>query len=227
VSFYPEPAWPPRSEAALLAERGRSTLHPYEGPTIRGERWGLGIASNSFVPRLEPTLEKLARAQRLLLRSADSIPAEHWKTPPKRGTWCAAEVVAHIIMVERSVIGRADRVLQHMPKEFPFFRRFHLPLALVERRIIRQKTPIPLDPGLVQEKETMLAELREVRERTLAFLEETRGRDLSKYRWPHPFLGSFDMYEWFQFVASHEIRHEKQLREISAGLPKAIATLQK
>ena len=180
-----------------------------------------------FVPRLELTLEKLARAQHHLLRSADSIPTEHWKTPPKRGAWSAAEVIAHLVMVERAVVGKADRVLQHTPKEFSFFKRFHLPLALVEGRIIRQKTPVPLDPELVQEKETMLAALREVRERTLAFLDETQGRDLSKYRWPHPFLGSFDVYEWFQFVASHEVMHEKQLREISAGLPKAIATLQK
>jgi hypothetical protein len=118
-------------------------------------------------------------------------------------------------------------VLQKTPKQFSVFRRFHLPLALVETRIIRRKTPLPLDPELVQEKETMLAALREVRERSLAFLEETKGRDLSKYRWPHPFLGSFDMYEWFQFIASHEVRHEKQMREIAVSLPKAIATLQK
>jgi hypothetical protein len=35
------------------------------------------------------------------------------------------------------------------------------------------------------------------------------------------------MYDWFQFVAAHEARHEKQMREIAASLPKAIATLQK
>jgi hypothetical protein len=180
-----------------------------------------------FVPRLALILEKLAHAQRRLLRTADGVLADQWKTRPTRGGWCAAELVAHLIMVERSVVGTADRVLQKTPKQFSVFRRFHLPLALVEARIIRRKTPLPLDPELVQEKETMLAALREVRERSLAFLEETKGRDLSKYRWPHPFLGSFDMYEWFQFIASHEVRHEKQMREIAVSLPKAIATLQK
>jgi hypothetical protein len=178
------------------------------------------------VPRLEPIFEKLARAQHHLLRSADSIPAELWRTRPERGGWCAAELVAHLIMVERAVIGKADRVLQKAPKQFSILKKFHLPLALVEARIIRRKSPIPVDPELLEEKETMLAVLREVRERTLAFLEETNGRDLSKYRWAHPALGSLDMYKWFQFLASHEVRHEKQLREISAGLPKAIATLQ-
>jgi hypothetical protein len=62
--------------------------------------------------------------------------------------------------------------------------------------------------------------LREVRERTLAFLEETKGRDLSKYRWRHAFLGTLNVYQWLQLVASHELRHEKQLREIAGAYRK-------
>jgi len=168
-----------------------------------------------FVSRLDPILEKLAQAQSRLLTTADTVPADQWKTRPARGGWCAAEVIAHLIMVERTVLGSADRVMQDAPRHFPLLKKFHLPLAIVETRLIRRKTPIPLDPELVREKETMLAELREVRERTLAFVEETKGRDLVKYRWRHPFLGTLNMYEWFQMVACHEIRHEKQMREIA------------
>ena len=177
--------------------------------------------------KLDLILEKLAHAQRRLLRSADSVPADQWKTRPARGGWSAGELIAHLIVVERGVVGRADRIQQKTPKQFSFFQRLHLPIRLVEARVIRQKSPTPVDPELIQEKETMLAALRDVRERTLAFLEETQGRNLSEYRWRHPFLGSFDMYDWFQFVAAHEARHEKQIREIAASLPKAIATLQK
>ena len=177
--------------------------------------------------KLDLILEKLAHAQRRLLRGADSVPADQWKTRPARGGWSAGELIAHLIVVERGVVGKADRIQQKTPKQFSFFQRLHLPIRLVEARVIRQKSPTPLDPELIQEKETMLAALRDVRERTLAFLEETQGRNLSEYRWRHPFLGSFDMYDWFQFVAAHEARHEKQMREIAASLPKAIATLQK
>jgi len=179
------------------------------------------------VAKLDLILEKLAHTERRLLRSADSIPADQWKTRPAGGGWSAGELVAHLIAVERGVVGKADRIQQKAPKQFSFFQRLHLPIRLVEARVIRQKSPIPLDPELIQEKETMLAALRDVHERTLAFLEETQGRDLSEYRWRHPFLGSFDMYDWFQFVAAHEARHEKQMREIAASLPKAIASLQK
>jgi hypothetical protein len=179
------------------------------------------------VAKLDLILEKLAHAQRRLLRSADSVPADQWKTRPARGGWSAGELIAHLIVVERGVVGKADRIHQKTPKQFSFFQRLHLPIRLVEARVIRQKSPTPVDPELIQEKETMLAALRDVREQTLAFLEKTQGRNLSEYRWRHPFLGSFDMYDWFQFVAAHEARHEKQMREIAASLPKAIATLQK
>jgi hypothetical protein len=179
------------------------------------------------VPVLEPILEKLARAQHGLLRAADAVPGELWKTTPKPDAWSAAELVAHLIIVERAVIRAADRILQKVPKRIPLFKRFHLPLMAAELRLMRLKSPLPMDPALMREKEGMLAELREVRERTLAFIDETRGRDLSAYRWRHPFLGSLSTYEWFSLIALHEIRHEKQLREIAAGLPKVIAHSQK
>src|SRR2546423_3178632 len=128
----------------------------------------------------------------------------------RNDSWCAAQLIAHLITVERSVIAKANRVLQHPPKHIAFLSRFHLPLALVEKRLIRRKTPIPLDLQLIREKEDMLAELRHVRERTLAFIQETRGRDLAQYRWRHPFLGSLNAYEWLRFIASHQVRHAKQ-----------------
>lgn len=179
------------------------------------------------MPPLEPILGKLARAQRGLLRAADAVPPQLWSTSPKAGTWSAAELVAHLMIVERAIIRAADKIQNKAPKPVPVFQRFHLPLAVAELRLVRLKSPLPLDPALVREKEAMLAELREVRERTLAFLHETAGRDLSAYRWRHPFLGSLNAYQWFSLIAAHELRHEKQMREIAAGLPKVIAVSQK
>ncbi|HXN53923.1 MAG TPA: DinB family protein [Candidatus Acidoferrum sp.] len=179
------------------------------------------------MPVLERILEKLDRAQHSLLRAADAIPASLWKTCPREGAWSAAELIAHIMTVERAVIGAADRILQRQPKQIPLVKRFRLPFALVELRLVRMKTPIPVNPQLLGEKEAMLAELKEVRARTLALMEETRNRDLSVYKWRHPFLGSLNTYEWFSFLGSHQIRHEKQMREIAVSLPKPISDLQK
>jgi DinB family protein len=179
------------------------------------------------MPPIEPIVRKLDRAQAGLHRAADAIRADQWKSCPCDGAWSAGEVVAHLIMVERTILGKADRITQKPLKLTPLWKRFHLPLAIVEARLIRLKTPIPVDAQLIREKEAMLGELRDVRGRTLAFLEETKNRDLSLYCWPHPFLGTLNLYGWFQMIACHELRHSKQMQEIAATLPKAVEALRK
>ena len=179
------------------------------------------------MPPLEPILEKLDRSQHNLLRAADAVPADLWKTCPREGAWSAAELIAHIMTVERAVVGAAGRILKKQPKPTPIWKRFRLPFVFAEIRLARLKTPIPVDPQLLREKDAMLAELRDVRRGTLALIEETRNRDLSAYRWRHPFLGSLNAYEWFFLLGSHQIRHEKQMREIAASLPKPISASQK
>jgi hypothetical protein len=180
------------------------------------------------MPReLDPILSSMARAHTGLLSAADAVAADGWKTQPSEGKWSAAELVAHLMMVERAVVAKADRIRQHPPNRVSLLKRIHIPMALVEWRWIRRKSPVPVEPEMLRDKEVMLAELRSVRERSLAFLEETRSRDLGTYCWAHPALGTLNTYEWMQFIASHEVRHTKQMREIVASLPKAIESLQK
>lgn len=172
--------------------------------------------------------KNLARAEKQFLAAADAVSADQWKTCPAEGRWSACELVCHLIQVERAIIKNAGKVLQRPPQPRPLSKRFHLPMALVESRLIPRKTPIPLDPALVGEKDEMLIQLREVRQQTRAFLEEnTQGKNLGKYHMPHPFLGTFNLYGWFQVIASHQVRHSKQMREIAAALPKTVTTLQK
>jgi hypothetical protein len=177
--------------------------------------------------RLDAIYAKLARAQSGLVAAAEAVPGELWKTARCEGAWSAAEVIAHVVMIERTVTGAAVRILQKQPKHIPVLKRFCLPAAIVEVRLVRMKTPIAVDAELVREKGTMLAELGQVRDETLALLDKNNGRDLSVYRWRHPFLGYLNAYQWFAFLGSHQIRHEKQMREVAASLPKVIAISQK
>jgi hypothetical protein len=170
------------------------------------------------VPELAAILDKLTRAQANLLHAADAVPTELWNTRPREGCWSAGEVLAHVITIERVVVAAAKRILRKQPKHIPMLKRVHLPFAFVEKRFVRLKTPIPIDPRQLCAKEATLTELREVRRHTLALIEETKNRDLSAYRWRHPFLGSLNAYEWFSLLGSHQIRHEKQIREIAASL---------
>ncbi|HUL17451.1 MAG TPA: DinB family protein [Terriglobales bacterium] len=179
------------------------------------------------MPGLDRIVEKLHRAQRGFLSAADLVPPDLWRLRPADGGWSAGEIVAHLCQVERTILGTADRIIRHAPKAVPIYKRFHLPLLIVESRIIRRRSPIPLDAELIAEKESMLADLRTVRERTLAFLEETSSRNLRPYFWPHAFLGMLNAYEWFEMIASHEIRHTKQVKALAKEIPKVVVTSQK
>jgi DinB superfamily len=171
---------------------------------------------------LQPIREKLARAQTTFFRVADSIPAEKWGECPSLNEWSAAQLVAHLVVVERGVVTNVDRLTQKAPIPVPFPKRMHLPLWLVEARVIRRKSPVPLDESLLAEKEAMLANLRGTRERTMAFIAETERRNLSAYCWRHPFLGMLNAYEWMEMIAAHQLRHTKQVREIEAKLSRKL-----
>ena len=177
--------------------------------------------------RLKTIVANLDRARQGLLRAADGVSAGQWKTRPAEGRWSAGELVGHLITIESTILRSLGRLLEKPPKSVPFYKRFHVPMAVVESRLIRRKSPIATDGALIRKKEEMLAELSETRERTLAFIRETMDRDLGKYSMPHTFLGTLDTYEWLQMVASHEVRHTKQMKEIAEALPKVVAILQK
>jgi hypothetical protein len=106
------------------------------------------------------------------------------------------------------------RLLRATPQPVPLGKRFHLPLMIATWRGRKVRTPIPLDPKRVRDKQESLAGLFATREATVAFIESTRATDVSLYRFKHPFLGSLNMYEWFRMIGYHELRHAKQIREL-------------
>ena len=70
--------------------------------------------------KLDSLITNMAKTQKGLLRAADAVPAKEWRTSPSEGRWSAAELIAHLMMVERAVIGKADRVAQKPPSAFHY-----------------------------------------------------------------------------------------------------------
>ncbi len=167
------------------------------------------------MPEIGPILEKLNRARTGLEGATRALPADKWQQQPRPGAWSAAEVIAHLTMVEERITDRATKLVAGPPPRVPIWKRLHAPPILAGWRGIRARTPIPLDSSLVSGRDEMLARLAAIRRRTLSLLEANRSRDLRAYRWPHPFFGSLNFYDWFRMVAYHEVRHTQQLREIT------------
>ena len=166
------------------------------------------------MPDLGPLLDKLRRTREKFEAAAREVPEQHWRTPPREGAWSAAEIVAHVTMVETLMTGAASKITRKPPVVVPALKRLHVPVALVAWRGRRVETPIPLDTLLLDDRETMLSRLADQRLHTVTFLEAGRDTNFRKYRIQHPVLGSLHYYDWFRTMAAHEARHAKQLREI-------------
>ncbi len=117
-------------------------------------------------------------------------------------------------MIEERTIFGMKRLLRATPSPVPLRKRIHPPLAIATWRGRKVRTPIALDENRVCDKQKSFEGLNAVREVTLQFIESTRGTDVSPYRFDHPFLGSLNMYEWFRMIGYHDLRHQKQIREL-------------
>lgn len=104
------------------------------------------------------------------------------------------------------------------PKKLPFWKRVHFSPRLAQFRLLKRRTPIPLDSALVLDKTESLSRHQALRKRTVALFSDNvtgnSGRNLGAYRQKHPFFGYLDFYDWFYTIGYHELRHSEQLQEI-------------
>ena len=167
---------------------------------------------------VEPIRSKLEKSHAGLLDAAAQIPVRQWQQRPGPGRWSGAEVLSHLTTVERRIQDGAETELAREPASVPFWQRLHIPPKLSEYRLIKVKTPLPLDTSVLDERKAMLEKCGAIRTRTFEILEANAKLDLRRWRWPHPFFGSINGRGWFVAIACHEVRHSKQLREIARAL---------
>jgi hypothetical protein len=153
-----------------------------------------------------------SRAQFLVV--ANRIPDAHWLESPEKDVWSAAEIVAHVGIIEESIILGCKKVSQSDPRPISALKKIRLPLALATWRRKKIRSPIPLKQERVYDREQSYASIDATRQASIAFMESLRDRDLRAHRFPHPIFGSLNLYEWYRFIGYHELRHRKQLCEL-------------
>jgi len=96
--------------------------------------------------------------------------------------------VAHLIIIERAIISASDQMLQP-GKTCTLYKAVSCADGFCGITVWSGgKTPIPQGGEFIGTKEAC-CELRDVRERTLAFMDETKAKDLSVVPRSHAFLG--------------------------------------
>lgn len=154
--------------------------------------------------------------RRLVARVAELQETQASRRPDERA-WSPAEIVEHLSIVEGNMVRLVAKMLDkieseaaHAPAAPPAMPPFSL--ADYEEQIREQKLTAPetINPrGLpLNESVKRLAASR-------AAINEFRPRvetaDGTRARYPHPFFGPLNLYQWLAFIGLHESRHLRQL----------------
>ncbi len=162
-----------------------------------------------------------ARAE--LFTAVDAIPGELREARPTESSWSAAEVLEHLVRVERGVaklaalkIGEMQAAAEPLHEAPELVDVSTAKFEILGNREMRIEAPERVVPEGEMSAEAARAALIETRGILLDQLHAGDGLAYSAVLHPHPFLGTLNLYEWVHFIGAHERRHAAQVREIAA-----------
>lgn len=164
-------------------------------------------------------VEHLAQSRERLVLTIEGLSDEQRNFRPGEDRWSIADCVEHVTVVESSVLGSIQKVLQTPPEEAlrsEVQGKDQLILERVPARERRVKGPAEAMPqGRWPEFEELVRQFEATRERSVRFSAVTQA-DLRNHFFPHPFLGLLDCYQWLLFLGAHCERHVRQMEEAKA-----------
>lgn len=159
--------------------------------------------------RLTETVSALSNEQAAELRRAPEA-------------WSIAEIVEHLSISERSVVGLINRLLVKTEEKGLMSDSkgvFDSPVSLVEEAGRAKDAKFEAPEMLVPNKGFPLSSSLESINESHASLRELRQRiesvNATEARFPHPAFGNLNLYQWIAFIGLHEAHH---LRQIKASL---------
>jgi hypothetical protein len=151
------------------------------------------------------------------LRAAfEAVPVERRDMRPGPGRWSAAEVLHHVVIVERRLVALFGNLIVQARAIGP--ERDDSPVLAIIRpqrfvsrhlRIVTSEAFEPRDTNPV----TLLSDFDHARQALKNVIVTGDGLALGQVSAPHPALGPLTGYEWIAFVGSHAARHAAQIRE--------------
>ena len=175
-------------------------------------------------PRCAELHRHLQQKRAVLQAAVDALPPALRDRAPAPGRWSCAEVLEHLLRVERQVVKLLGRVVREAiaaglgpeTETSPVLSPQQEAWLLDRER--RDTSPAPAAPRAGIDAASAWAALAETRTELLAVLAEADGRALSTLTAPHPLLGTIDVYQWLGFVGYHEARHAVQIRDLGEQL---------
>jgi AcrR family transcriptional regulator len=176
-------------------------------------------------PRLAELVDYATVQRRVLFDAVSAVPDPFRDQRLHAGLWSIAEVLEHLHRVESGVARLLVKTIERgrqrgVPEERETGSLLHrLDAYDLTRRSRYLSAPEPVVPRGTYTAAQALEALVLSRETLLEAIRSGDGLALDELKFPHPLLGSLDMYQWILFVGQHEGRHAAQIAEIGRMSP--------
>jgi hypothetical protein len=165
------------------------------------------------VPYLEESRDRV-------LSLARSVTPEQRNLRRSDDEWCAAELIEHIVVVERWSFGNIERALRDgHTDESRRGKGAHKDAIILHglpNRNTRVQAPAEFLPhNRWPDWDDLLGQFSETRARVIELAQTTQA-DLRIHFASHPFLKDLDCYQWLVLIAAHAERHVRQAEETLA-----------
>lgn len=149
-----------------------------------------------------------------LVNEVQNMTDEQLNQKPSQDVWSPAQILQHLYLMERVIIGGIKQVLMSGEKR----EATEKPLELVIDRSRKVPAPENLKPGDGPfQKETLLSKLEESRRELINFAETAPEHMLNEQAMKHPHLGDLSLKQWVEFIGYHEKRHLLQITEVKSA----------
>ena len=167
--------------------------------------------------KLSELLAYMDQTRAALLATAAQVGPSFASVRPRSGDWSAAQVLAHLALVEDGIGRLTSKAIKNAREEGvgPNNRDESIVASLDHFNVIENETrrvaPSSITPVEDRPIEDSLAALQQSRAKLREALIAADDVDLSSTKKPHPIMGDLNVYEWALFVAQHEERHRRQI----------------
>lgn len=163
---------------------------------------------------MEKIFSEMDAVHERLMSAVEGVDDERFSRRPSEDVWSLAEVLHHLFLVERGVMKTLKKKADEQPERVGLRARLMPVKFLVSTRLVRIKAPKFVEPRDAPPKREAIANFNGVRDELKSFGQEHGRARLEQMVFKHPVLGPLSGVGAISFVASHERRHFKQVREI-------------
>jgi hypothetical protein len=178
--------------------------------------------------KMQELVDAIARTRQSLLKHISGLSDSQLAYKPEDGEWPLNDILHHLALTDDANGKLTSRALKHAeeknvpsdPTPDESVLRC-LDEAMAPLSNTRAQAPDFVRPQSHLSAPESLARLAASRERMLQSIEQLSRYDLTQLKYPHPFLGELDMYQWILIAGGHEGRHVAQIKRIKseAGFP--------